>query len=297
MLTMIMSLITSVMLIGVMFAIVSIKNKLDDDEQISVKSAFGDKGLEMLIGCIVLMWIVPYGLIVIIPSALILSILSPAGRNSWRDYGKIRAYTIASMLLIVLFSGFAPTSSPKSPEMWGEPLFSENPNAPIYPAGQQYTWLNLPTDGGLNVEIIQSLTIRTPHQFGKLSAASSTLAIADLFDMQQARLDQAIQLLDQQIVFDIDEDEMKLLPIKDKQRHTYETGSKSVDLDIRMYELRSLTLNSDPNGFKVGEVFCAASPSWGGELDILVVVRPIGHTGLISDRYVESLAIPWILAS
>ena len=297
MLTMIMSLITSVMLIGVMFAIVSIKNKLDDDEQISVKSAFGDKGLEMLIGCIVLMWIIPYGLIIIIPSALILSILSPAGRNSWRDYGKIRAYTIASMLLIVLLSGFAPTPSPKSPEVWGDPLFSENPNAPIYPAGQQYTWLNLPTDGGLNVEIIQSLTIRTPHQFGKLSAASSTLAIADLFDMQQARLDQAIQLLDQQIVFDLDEEEMKLLPIKDKQRHTYDTGTKSVDLDIRMYELRSLTLNSDPNGFKVGEVFCAASPSWGGELDILVVVRPIGHTGLISDRYAESLAVSWILAS
>ena len=294
MLTMIMSLITSVMLIGVMFAIVSIKNKLDGDEQISVKSAFGDKGLEMLIGCIVLMWIIPYGLIIIIPSALILSILSPAGRNSWRDYGKIRAYTIASMLLIVLFSGFAPTSSPKSPEMWGEPLFSENPNAPIYPAGQQYTWLNLPTDGGLNVEIIQSLTIRTPHQFGKLSAASSALAIADLFDMQQARLDQAIQLLDQQIVFDIDEDEMKLLPIKDKQRHTYDTGSKSFDLDIRTYELRSLTLNSDPNGFKVGEVFCAASPSWGGELDILVVVRPVGHTGLSSDRYVEGLTAQWI---
>jgi len=292
-----MSLITSVVLIGVIFAIVSIKNKLDDGEQISVKSAFGDKGLEMLIACIVLMWIVPYGLIIIIPSALILSMLSPAGRNSWRDYGKIRAYTIASMLLIVLISGFVPTSSPKSPEMWGDPLFTENPNAPPYPAGQQYTWLNLPTDGGLNVEIIQSLTIRTPHQFGKLSAASSTLAIADLFNMQQARLDQAIQLLDQQIVFDIDEDEMKLLPIKDKQRHTYETGSKSVDLDIRMYELRSLTLNSDPNGFKVGEVFCAASPSWGGELDILVVVRPIGHTGLISDRYVESLAVPWILAS
>ena len=289
-----MSLITSVVLIGVIFAIVSIKNKLDDGEQISVKSAFGDKGLEMLIACIVLMWIMPYGLIIIIPSAIILSILSPAGRNSWRNYGKIRAYTIASMLLIVLISGFVPTSSPKSPEMWGDPLFTENPNAPPYPAGQQYTWLNLPTDGGLNVEIIQSLTIRTPHQFGKLSAASSTLAIADLFDMQQARLDQAIQLLDQQIVFDIDEDEMKLLPIKDKQRHTYETGSKSVDLDIRMYELRSLTLNSDPNGFKVGEVFCAASPSWGGELDILVVVRPVGHTGLSSDRYVEGLTAQWI---
>jgi hypothetical protein len=154
----------------------------------------------------------------------------------------------------------------------------------------------LPTDGGLNVEIVQSLSLRTPHQLGKLASASSTLTIADLFDMQQSRMVQAIQLLDEQIVFDIDENEMLLLPIKDKKTHTYEVGGEKHELDIRLYDLRSLTLSSNPQGVKVGEVFCAAESSWGGELDILVVVRPIGHTGLSSDRYAESLTVQWLSA-
>ena len=199
------------------------------------------------------------------------------------------------MIIILLVGGFAPTSPPKSPSEWGEPLFTENPNAPLYPSGQQYTWLILPTDGGLNVEIIQSLSLRTPHQLGKFASASSTLTIADVFDMQQARMVQAIQLLDEQIVFDIDENEMLLSPVKDKKTHTYDTGGERYELDIRLYELRSLTLSSDPQGIKVGEVFCAAESSWGSELDILVVVRPIGHTGLNSDRYAESLTVQWLL--
>ncbi|HII45112.1 MAG TPA: hypothetical protein HA327_03650, partial [Candidatus Poseidoniaceae archaeon] len=105
------------------YAIVKINNNLSDEAKISVKSAYGDKGFEVLIGCILLMWIVPYGVIIIIPCALLLSVLSPAGRKSWRDYGKIRACAIASMLLIVLVSGFAPTPTPKAPDSWGDPLF------------------------------------------------------------------------------------------------------------------------------------------------------------------------------
>ena len=105
------------------------------------------------------------------------------------------------MVVILLMGGFVPTPEPKSPDEWGEPLFTENPNAPLYPAGKQYTWLMLPDDGGLNVEIVQSLTIRTSHQFSKFSLASSTLNIADIFNMQQSRMDQAIELLDEQIVF------------------------------------------------------------------------------------------------
>ena len=105
-----------------------------------------------------------------------------------------------------------------------------------------------------------------------------------------------MQLLDDEIILDIDEDEMKLVPIKDKDTHTYDSGSELHELEIRLYELRSLTITTNPNGVKVGEVFCAAESSWGGELNVLVVVRPVGHTGLTSDRYAESLAVPWILA-
>ena len=49
-------------------------------------------------------------------------------------------------------------------------------------------------------------------------------------------------------------------------------------------------------GIKVGEVFCAAKGTWGGELDLLVVVRPVGHTGITQDRYAESLTTQWISA-
>jgi hypothetical protein len=233
---------------------------------------------------------------VILPVVLILSTISPAGRVAWKEFGKIRAYAAVSMVVVLLMGGFVPTSQPISPDEWGEPLFTENPNAPIYPAGNQYTWLMLPDEGGLNVEIVQSLTIRTSHQYSKLSLASSTLNIADAFNMQQSRMDQAIQLLDEQIVFNIDAEEMKLLPIEDKAKHTFQTATGDHELDIRLYDLRSLTLSSDPNGIKVGEVFCAAKGSWGGELDLLVVVRPIGHTGITQDRYAESLTAQWISA-
>lgn len=291
------SIVISAFLVAILLLIVNIKNRTQNHETLTLRTAFGDKGLEMFLTCILLLWILPYGVILILPLALLLSILSPAGRQSWHDFGKIRSYAIASMLVVLLLGGLVPTSNPKAPQDWGEPLFYENPNAPLYPSGKQYTWLNLPTDGGLNVEIIQSLSIRTPHQFGKLSAASSTLNIADLFDLQQSRLNQAVQLLDDEIILDIDKDEMKLVPIKDKDTHTYDSGSELHELEIRLYELRSLTITTNPSGVKVGEVFCAAESSWGGELNVLVVVRPVGHTGLISDRYAESLAVPWILAS
>ena len=293
---MLVSVIISLLMVAVLFLVVYILNRIEGEGKFEFRLAYGDKGLEMLILCVLMLWLIPWGVLIVLPSALTLSVLSPAGRESWHKFGKIRVYAIICMIVVLLIGGVAPTSNPRSPSEWGQPLFTENPNAPLYPAGQQYTWLMLPMDGGLNVEIVQSLTLRTPHQFSKLASASSTLTIADIFDMQQSRLAQAVQLLDEQIVFDIDEDEMLLSPIKDKKTHTYDTGGENLELDIRLYELRSLTLSSDPQGIKVGEVFCAAHSSWGGELDILVVVRPVGHTGLASDRYVEGLTVHWILA-
>jgi len=238
-------------MVAVVYALVYLKHRYSsDDSELDYRNAYGQYGLEFLMGCVIFLWIVPYGILVILPLVLILSTISPAGRASWKEFGKIRAYAAVSMVVVLLMGGFVPTSEPKSPDEWGEPLFTENPNAPIYPAGKQYTWLMLPDEGGLNVEIVQSLTIRTSHQFSKLSLASSTLNIADTFNMQQSRMDQAIQLLDEQIVFNIDAEEMKLLAIEDKAKHTFQTATGDHELDIRLYDLRSLTLSSDPNGLE-----------------------------------------------
>ena len=197
--------------------------------------------------------------------------------------------------MILLAGGLIPVSEPISPSQWGEPLLKENPNAPIYPSGTQFTWVMLPSDGGLNVEIVQSLKLRIPHQFSQIGSASTTLDLAGIFNMEQSRLKQAVELLDEQIVLNLDSNEMNLVEIISADKHKYiDTTGNEYNLDVRLYELRSLTLSSDADGFKVGEVLCAASGSWGGELDLLVVVRPISHTGIQQDRYAEGLVSQWI---
>ena len=198
--------------------------------------------------------------------------------------------------MILFAGGFVPASEPISPSEWGEPLLKENPNAPIFPSGSQYTWVMIPSDGGLNVEVVQSMKLRLPHQFSQFGSASTSLDLADIFNMEQSRLKQAVELLDEQIVLNLDSDEMNLVEIIAADKHTYAASGSGdeYNLDVRLYELRSLTLSSDADGFKVGEVLCAASGTWGGEIDMLVVVRPISHTGIQQDRFAESLVSQWI---
>ncbi|MDP6333814.1 MAG: hypothetical protein QF479_04185 [Candidatus Poseidoniaceae archaeon] len=256
----------------------------------------GEYGIETLVVSILLLWIVPWGLFIIIPVILLLSLLSPAGRHSWKQFSRTRVYVILSLCMILFAGGFIPASEPISPSQWGEPLLKENPNAPLYPSGNQYTWVMLPSDSGLNVEIVQSLKLRTPHQFSQFASGSTSLDLAEIFNLEQSRLKQAVELLDEQIPLNLDSDEMKLVEIisADKHRYVDSDTKNEYNLDVRLYELRSLTLSSNIDGFKVGEVLCAASGTWGGEVDLLVVVRPISHTGIQQDRFAETLVSQWI---
>ena len=273
------------------------KKKIESEGQdFDRNNILGEYGIETLLICIVLLWIVPWGIIIILPIVLLISLLSPAGRHSWKQFSRARIYLVISLCMILFSGGFIPASQPISPSEWGEPLLKENPNAPIYPSGNQYTWVMLPSDGGLNVEVVQSMKLRVPHQFSQFGSGSSSLDLADIFNMEQSRLKQAVELLDEQIVLSLDSDEMNLVEIIAADKHTYVASGSGdeYNLDVRLYELRSLTLSSDVDGFKVGEVLCAASGTWGGEIDMLVVVRPISHTGIQQDRFAESLVSQWI---
>ena len=273
------------------------KKKIESEGQDFDKdNILGEYGIETLLISIFLLWIVPWGIIIILPVVLLISLISPAGRHSWKQFSRTRIYVVLSLCMILFAGGFIPAPEPISPSEWGEPLLKENPNAPIFPSGNQYTWVMLPSDGGLNVEVVQSMKLRVPHQFSQFGSGSSSLDLADIFNMEQSRLKQAVELLDEQIVLSLDSEEMKLVEIIAADKHTYvDSGSgDEYNLDVRLYELRSLTLSSDVDGFKVGEVLCAASGTWGGEIDMLVVVRPISHTGIQQDRFAESLVSQWI---
>jgi hypothetical protein len=289
--------ITTFLLLALVAGLVLYNKKKiqSEDSDFDRNEIIGEYGIETLVISILLLWIIPWGLFIVIPLILLISLVSPAGRHSWKQFNRTRIYVVISLCMILLAGGLIPVSEPISPSQWGEPLLKENPNAPIYPSGTQFTWVMLPSDGGLNVEIVQSLKLRIPHQFSQIGSASTTLDLAGIFNMEQSRLKQAVELLDEQIVLNLDSNEMNLVEIISADKHKYiGTTGNEYNLDVRLYELRSLTLSSDADGFKVGEVLCAASGSWGGELDLLVVVRPISHTGIQQDRYAEGLVSEWI---
>jgi hypothetical protein len=290
---------TLLLVLAIVIVVAVERRKLEEDDIFDWRSGFGPLGFEALVVTLISMWFIPGGILLIGPVMLFLSALSPAGRLAWAEFKGPRVLVSISLVLMVVAGGFTPTSSPTSPPEWGEPLFTENPNAPFYPAGEQYTWLMLPELGGTDVEIVQSLSLRLPYQYGPLGAESSAFMLASLLDMEQGRLNQAVELLDQELsAFRLDADEMKLEPMLVESTHRYSSTEASVDqvVSVRMYELRSLSIGANEDGVKVGEVLCLGTSSWGGELEVLVIVRPIGHPGLSNDRFAEALAFDWLSA-
>jgi len=273
------------------------RNAISQNKDFDHNQIIGQYGIEASVIGIILLWIIPWGIIFILPVLLLLSLLSPAGRETWKEFTKVRVYFVCSLLIVIFAGGFIPASEPISPGEWGEPLLKENPNAPLYPSGSQYTWVMLPPSGGeiTDVEIVQSLKLRIPYQFSTLGSASSALDLADLFNLEKSRLKQAIELLDDETPLSFDSEEMLLKEVISEKKHIYIDSSSGEEnkLNIALFELRSLTLSSNPDGRIVGEVLCAASDSWGGEVDIIVVVRPIGHPSLELDRFAESLVSQW----
>ena len=65
----------------------------------------------------------------------------------------------------------------------------------MYPASEQYTWVT--TD----VVVLQSLTLRLPHQPGVMGAETVALTLASLMNMETGRLHQAIELIDEEVLF------------------------------------------------------------------------------------------------
>ena len=290
--------VPSLFLVAFVGVFVYVTNRKDSDEtHDNWKEMFGPMGFQVLILTLILMWIFPGGILFIGPILLVLSILSPAGRIAWKEYRQPRSIVSLGLVVMIFLGGFTPVSEPTSPSEWGPPLFTENPNAPFYPSGEQYTWLMLPESGGLDIEIVQSLRLRLPYQYGPIGAEYSALTIASLLNMEQGRLSQAIELLDDELSgFRLEVEDMILEPIMAEETHRYSSTSAGVDLDVnvRLYELRSLSVGSTEDGLKVGEVLCLVTGNWGGTLDVLVIVRPIGHPGLVADRFAESYALEWL---
>ena len=191
-------------------------------------------------------------------------------------------------------SGLMPCDEPRSPEEWGEPFAKENPYAPAWPASEQFTWILVDDLDATNFEVVQSLRIRTPHQFGIFSQVESSVAISSFLGLENERMRQAIDILDERLLFPpIDSEDFKLEKRVDAQEHTYRPSSGDVKMNVWVYDCLT-TLGTNPDGTKIGEVVIAGEAGWGGVLDLVVIVRPISHNGLLGDPFAETLVSEWL---
>ena len=291
---------TLLLVLAIVIVVAVERRKLEEDDIFDWRSGFGPLGFEALVVTLISMWFIPGGILLIGPVMLFLSALSPAGRLAWKEYKRPRISVSICLVVMVIAGGFTPVSTPISPSDWEQPWYTENPNAPLYPAGEQYTWFMTPKPGETDFEIVQSISLRLPYQYGPLGAESTAFWLASLFNLEQGRLNQAVELLDQKLTLpgSLDVDEMKLEPMAVESTHHYVSSEDSVDqvVSVRLYELRSLSIGTSEEGIKVGEVLCLGASNWGGELDVLVIIRPIGHSGLSGDRFATQLALDWLSA-
>ncbi|MDG1552303.1 MAG: hypothetical protein P8Q87_02120 [Candidatus Poseidonia sp.] len=264
-----------------------LNRRVPQDPPVHWTRPVGRNGVIMAVIFTILLWFVPYGILLLLPVILVLSAASPAGREEWREHRRTRLAALLLSVLMFAGGGMLPVSTPSAPEEWGQPTFLENPDAPLYPASEQYTWL-MPS-----LEIVQSLSVRMPHQTGSYGGEASTFNIAFALGVESSRMQQSIALLDEQIPFlRLDPSEVQLEPVAAPNTHRYVGGDEDVTLEVRLFTVKSL-ISTSKDGTKVGEVVCVGSASAGGQMDMLVVVRPLGHSSIANDRYAETYTLAW----
>jgi len=263
------------------------------DDSLQLKTFLGENASRHTMIGLFLLLLVPYGALVLIPLILALSFVSPAGRMDWSEYRNQRFVAVFLVLIMIGISGFMPIEKPRSPEEWGEPFATENPYAPAWPASEQYTWVFAEVLDPTNFEVVQSLTIRTPHQTNPFQQVESSILVSTLLGMQESRMRQAIDLVDERVIFPIDSEAFRLDQKGDAQSHTFRPSTGNVELNVWVYDCYT-TSGTNPDGTKVGEVVVTGQSNWGGMVELIVIVRPISHDGLVSDPYAESFVNTWL---
>lgn len=279
-------------LLGGALTLVVIHRRKEEPEDETWQTPIGSQGIGMALAFAIFLWILPAGAILALPLLLLVSLLSPAARDDWKTHRTPRMIALSVAILCLTATGFLPVNDPVAPSEWGQPLFSENPDAPLYPASEQYTWVT--TD----VEILQSISMRLPHQTGLMGSEWTALSLASLLNMETGRMHQAIQLLDEEVsIVRLDPETVLLEPVPaPNELDVRLLDETTVTVEFRRYDIKSTAFGLDSSGTKVGEVALSAVASWGGQLDMLILVRPIGHPDLERDAFGESLQRQWLEA-
>ena len=226
---------------------------------------------------ILLLWIIPWGIFIIIPIALGISLSSPAGREEWAKFRNRRIAASLIMLIILNSFAFYPVSTPVGAEEWGNPISTENPHASSWPASEQYTWLH---DGA----VIGVVNVRTAHTFCSFSQDSSSIALGVMLGMHDTRMRQSIEVMNSLIPgFSIDPDSFWLEQLETEGSHEYGDDN---------YFIARFNVKRDDFDNTLATVIIVGFPNAGGELSLLSITRPVISSQ--EDVFEEKIVIQYV---
>ena len=80
---------TILVLVGLWIAVWWLRRGLEaEDPQRSIRLLLGPLGIHSVVAGVLLLWLIPWGILLVLPVLLLLSVLSPAGREDWREHKK-----------------------------------------------------------------------------------------------------------------------------------------------------------------------------------------------------------------
>ena len=242
------------------------------------KATIFDKTAMIVLSISILMlWIIPWGIFVIAPIALTISIVSPAGRQEWTDFKKRRILTAILLVAILNISALYPTAIPEAPSEWGPTIATENPHASSWPASEQYTWY-------YDEAVIGILITRTPHTLSSFGQSSSTLSLGIMMEMHNERLRQSIEVInDKSPLPDLDPEYFSLSEIETESTHPY--GGDE-------YPLATFEVKREGLDNSLASVIVVGFSNAGGELILLSITRPISSNQ--DDIFEEKIVLQYI---
>lgn len=232
--------------------------------------------------------LLPAGLLLWGTIGLILSTARDDWRQQWKSDLRPRSLVCAVIFSSLLLASGLPTHEPIGAESWGEPLFVENPDAPIWPASQQHMWtINSP-----ELAVVTVTSTRLPGAFSPLGTSTVTAELVQLLNTDDNRMQQSIQRMSEMTVLRslFNPDDFELVQIPSEGHHRYFSSALDIDKDlvaVRQY----VTYDALIPDSEVLQVLSIYDAKWGGEVVILTIVRPLTSVG---DAWAEDIVLEWI---
>ena len=249
-----------------------------------------NQGLALL--CIIII-VIPLGWWIALPAGTIgmgiRAIASEDSQKMWPTRWKARSAMVVALLVGAFFTGFGSVSKPIGAAEWGEPDVFENPDAPSWPASQQHIWKQITIyeiDESLEIDITILVVnhVRLPGTISPIGTASMALWHLENSETDEARLKQAIEELPE---IGFNADWFSLETVASGQTNNY-SGQ------ILPYTIKNVNIGDR----KFAEMVTVAVSTWGGEIQLLTVIKPFAsESPFYHDPYASQEVEPWLAAN